>query len=567
MKDIIINALAKATNLKPEEINLEIPQKNKFGDYFTNVLLERFPGKASLEAQEIVNKLIKDKNLKEFVERIQVEGPGFINFYIKSKSLLKELQELSKKKDLGKNNIFNGRRIMVEYAHPNTHKLFHIGHLRNITTGEAIAKILEANGAEVIRVNYQGDIGLHVAKTIWGIKKLGLKNFRDIGEKVQFLAKAYIEGNRVYGKDSKSKEEIEEINLKLYEGKDQDIVSLYKTTREWSLKYFDSIYKRIGTRFDRFYFESEVSELGKKMAVEALKRDILKESQGAVVYQGEKEGLHTRVFVTSKDVPTYEAKDLGLAKLQFSEFNPDKIIHVVGPEQTEYFKVLFKVLAKIDSKTKGKEFHLPYGLVRLKTGKMSSRKGNVIPSDWLLDEVKKRLIEKYKSKENVSEKIAVAAVKYSFLKVNLSQELVFDIDESISLQGNSGPYLLYTFARTQSVLSKSEFKDMKRISISDSLELNSEELSLLREIIHFQEIIQDSGRGYSPNILCNFLYDLAQKFNLFYEKNRIIISDRSRPESEKIFQRQNFRLLLTFIIGKILKKGLNILGIEIVPKI
>jgi len=549
MRDKIVSALSKATGEK--EVHLEFPENEAHGDYATNVamVLAKKESKNPNEyAQELVKKLQEDKDLIKIVSKIEVAGPGFINFFLSQEALLTELRQTSKKKDdYGKSDVLKSKKIMVEFAHPNTHKPFHIGHLRNIATGEAIVRILEAVGAKVTRANYQGDVGLHIAKAIWSIKKDGFKDPKDIKKRMDYLGRAYATGNLAYEEDDKAKREIGKINKDLYKGEDKELMKLYQTTRKWSLDYFDMIYKRVYTKFDRLYFESEVADPGKAIALESLKKGILVKSQGAVIYPGEKKGLHNRVFVTSEELATYEAKDLALANLQFAEFKPDLILHVVAPEQKDYFEVLFKALEEINPASKGKEVHLIYGWVRLKKGKMASRKGEVVLGDWLIDEIKKEVIKNYKTTEKIAEQVAVAAVKYSFLKPSLLQEIAFDIRESISLGGDSGPYLQYTYARIQSVLRKTKVQNIQ----NNQPKTNNEEALLLRSLSRFSEITIDAAKNYSPNLLCNYLFNLAQKYNNFYNQHKIIGGD-----NEKL------RILLTVATGQVLKNGLTLLGIQ-----
>src|SRR5258708_9927455 len=375
MKDKIFKSLQKATGIL--DVNLEFSSRPEFGDYTTNVALASKNPRS--EAEKIIEKLNKDKSLKEIVEKIDIAGPGFINFHLSKGALLSNLAQILKEKEgYGKSDVLKAQKLIFEFAHPNTHKAFHIGHLRNVTTGEALSRLTQAQGAEVIRVNYQGDVGLHIAKAIWGINKLGFKDPGSMEARAKYLGEAYVAGSTAYDEDEKAKEEIIKLNKTLYDKSDKEIDKLYQINRKWSLEYFDSIYKRVDTHFDRLYFESEVSEIGKKKAENALKKGILEKSEGAIIYKGEEKGLHNRVFINSFGLPTYEAKDLGLAELQFSEYKPDKILHIVGPEQAPYFKVIFKVLEEIEPKTKDREFHIAYGWVRLKEGKMSSRKGNLV---------------------------------------------------------------------------------------------------------------------------------------------------------------------------------------------
>lgn len=552
-KDQIIEAIREASGVN--NIELELPENESFGDYSTNVALGE-KGKNPREvAEAIVKKLRLFKQLNNFVEKIEVAGPGFINFWLKRDVLVDNLIQIdSEKEKYGSSDLFQNRKVVFEYAHPNTHKAFHIGHLRNITTGETLSRLYEAVGAKVIRVNYQGDVGLHIAKAIWGIKELGFEDPGSLKARAEFLGKAYAAGATAYEEDENAKGEIDSINTSIYEKSDTEINKIYEETRKWSLDYFDAIYKRVYTKFDRLYFESEVAQSGKEIALEALKKGILRESEGAVIFPGSEYELHDRVFVSGKGVPTYEAKDLGLAKLQFAEYDPDKLIHTVGPEQTGYFQVIFKALELILPETKGREVHVPYGWVRLKEGKMSSRTGNVILGEKVLDDAKESIKKTYKTEEKTAEMIAVGAVKYSFLKTGLNQDIAFDLRESISLEGNSGPYLQYTAARCNSVLGKSgRVKERESISFDNETmeQFNNEELSILRSLVRFSEIIETAAKNYSPNLLCNYLYDLAQKYNEFYNKYRIIGSED-----------EEFRLRLTSGVRQCLSNGLRLLGIE-----
>ena len=451
---------------------------------------------------------------------------------------------------------------MVEFAHPNTHKLFHIGHLRNITTGESIARILEFRGATVVKSNYQGDIGLHIAKCLWGIKKLGLKTIPSLDKKIKFLGKAYTTGSKAYEEGENAKNEIIEINKKLYE-KEPKTTKLWEETRKWSLDYFDKIYKRVYTKFDRLYFESEVAEPGIKISKDALKRGFLKRSEGAVIFDGEPYGLDKRVFINNLGFPTYEAKELGLAQLEFSEFgNVNKAIHVVGPEQSSFFKVTFKVEELLNQKKfKDKQVHLAYGWVRLKEGKMSSRLGNVVEGEFLLDELKKSALEKYfkkqkyskKEKSEIAEAMAVGAAKYYFLKVAIPSEISFDINEAVSMEGNTGPYIQYAYTRCSSILNKAK---KWKTDFIDSL--NNEEKKLIKLLADFPKVAQQAAKDLKPNYICNYSYELSTSFNNFYEKHRVL--------NAEINELKSFRLNLVVATRIVLGKCLELMGIQSVEK-
>ena len=556
IKEKIADALVKL-NIEKIDFNIEEPANTAFGDYATSLPLKlsKELRKNPFEIAELIAKKIAPD---EFIEKIEAVKPGFVNFWISKPYLVNKLKESEKSfHEFSRFHFGINKKIIVEFAHPNTHKLFHIGHLRNITTGEAIVRILEAAGNKIVRANYQGDVGMHIAKCLWRIAKLkkekGESLFKglELPEKIKLLGRAYSEGNKAFEEDPHAKEEIVEINRKIYD-KHPEIFPLWKETRQWSLDYFDAIYKRVYSHFDRFFFESELPKRGVEIAKEALEKNVLKKSEGAIVFDGKQYGLDTRVFINSLGLPTYEGKELALAEAEFKEFGDiDKCIHIVGPEQASFFKVTFKVEELLNpEKYKDKQRHLIYGWVRLKHGKMSSRSGNVVQGTWLLDEAKDKIRNKFKCDPETAEVLAVASVKYSFLKTSTANETVFDFDESVSIEGNSAPYLIYTYVRARSVLNKEILSVM-----TDNIKLNADEHTLLRLINKFPETVYHASSNLSPSVITTYLYDLAQAYNNFYQKNPIL---KSTPEIK------TFRLALTKSVSEILKHGLRLLGIETV---
>lgn len=558
-------AALKKNNLAFEanSIDLQPPKLSSFGDYSTSIALKlaKTLKKNPMEIGKVIKQSLEKDNL---FEKIDVLSPGFINFWLSQKILFANLCNFGQ-------NIFSfpsfyfgkNKKILIEYAQPNTHKLFHIGHLRNITLGEALARIFETLGNKVIRANYQGDVGLHIAKCLWAVKKEQekekniLEKFKTLEEKIEFIGKMYSKGTKAYEEDEKAKQEIIEINKQIYQN-DKKIFDLWQKTRQWSLNYFEKIYQRVDTQFDRLFFESEMPKRAIEICGEALQKGILEKSKQAIVFNGKKYKLDTRVFINSLGYPTYEGKELSLAEKEFSEFGQiDKAIHLTTPEQKSFFKVTFKVEEILDQKKfKDKQYHLSYEWVKLKEGKMSSREGNVIEANWLIDQVKKKILTDFKIDEKTAEKIAVASVKYAFLKTSPENPISFDIQESISLKGNSAPYILYTYIRAKSVLKKE--KDAKNLTLASSLNLNQEEKEVLRLLILFSEAILNSALYFSPHFLCQYLYELSQKFNFFYEHYPIL--------KEKDKNLKTFRLLLTQATANVIKKGFFILGIKTVEK-
>ncbi len=573
---------------EPVDIKLEIPQDTAHGDYSSNLALQ-LSKKLGKSPRDIAEQLLSEVNSQKLdvIGKVEVAGSGFLNFYVSKKYLSQNLENIiSEKEAFGKSDILKGEKIMVEFTDPNPLKEFHIGHLYSNAVGESIARLFESQGAEVKRAIYQGDVGLHVAKAVWGINKklqeLGV-SFNELEEKfsnfknakapelneealrAQFLGETYALGATAYEESEAVKEEINTINKKVYSREDSSINNLYDKGKAWSLGYFETIYKRLGTKFDYYYFESEAGVRGVEIVHEHTPK-IFKEDTGAIIFPKEISGLHTRVFINSLGLPTYEAKELGLAPKKYEDFPYDRSIIVTGNEIKEYFKVLLKALSLIRPDLASKTKHISHGMVRLPEGKMSSRTGNIITGMYLVNSAILEINKKMKNSEElegVSEQMAVGAIKYSFLKVSVGSDLEFKLDESVSLEGNSGPYIQYTYARTQSILSKrhsersEESQEILRFTQDDKLE--HEELELLRKLQYFPELITFASDNLSTSTVCNYLYELSKEFNLFYEKHRI-----TNIEDENV---KNFRIALTAGVGQVIKNGLALLGISSPQKI
>ena len=600
IKDEILKNLTvvlKKLSIKDVDITLEKPANSDFGDYSTSAALKltkQLKKNPLLIAEEIVKNFPKI----DFIQKIDVIKPGFVNFWISNIQLTSQLIKTAQD-DFGITPTYKDKKVMVEYTDPNPYKEFHIGHLYSNTVGESIARIYGAIGANVKRADYFGDVGMHVAKSVWGlIEKMGKEKVgifdlekKPLPERIKYLGQAYALGVKKYENDKKTAEEIKDVNYLVYLCgqeylKDNfkwipqvnyeqylrpEFMSQYKTVKEvyyagkkWSLDYFEEIYERLGTKFDYYYPESIVGEFGLKIVKENLKKGHFEISEGAVVFPGEKYGLHTRVFINSLGLPTYEAKELGLAFKKYEDFKYEKSIIIVGNEIKEYFKVLHKALL-ITSPELGKiTTNICTGMVKLPEGKMSSRTGNVITVTWMFDEIKNKLKEIMKNNKNIKDEelsdtvevITVAAVKYSLLKNGIGQDIIFDLKESLTLEGNSGPYILYTYTRCQSVLKKAS-NYLTRTYDIDKSNLNLDELNVLRLINQFPEIVQQAAIQLSPNLIANYLYELAQKYNYFYQKNKILESEEKTKQ---------FRLMLTQATGKVIKEGLNLLGIKTVER-
>ncbi|MFH1299306.1 MAG: arginine--tRNA ligase [Patescibacteria group bacterium] len=544
MNDEIQKLISKALG-SAQEIPLEKPSQKDHGDFATSIALKlaKEQGKNPRQlAEEISAKLPPS----ELIEKTEVAGPGFINFHLSKKALQSQIQT-----EFAGGDLLKDQKIMVEFAHPNTHKAFHIGHLRNITLGESLVRILESQGAEIFRANYQGDIGLHVAKCLWGYRQTQEPADLDTPQKkAEFLGKVYAIGGTKFEKDEQAKKEIYAINKQIY-ARDSEIMPLWEKTRAWSLEYFDYIYERLGAKFDRLFFESEVFELGKELVLEHLKKGIFEESKDAVIFPGEKCGLHNRVFITSEGNATYEAKEMGLAKLEQEAFPFDRNIHVVANEQADYFKVVFKAMDAIYPGLEARQDHLSYGMVKLTSGKMSSRTGDVVTAEFLIDQAKEAL-SKITDDEDVKEKVAIGAIKFTMLHSSAKNDIAFDLEKAVKLDGDSGPYLQYAYARISSVIDK---VDGGKKANFDAL--NDADWELARELVSFEGAVTRAAQELSPHYISHYLLELASEFSGWYGKNSV-------KDAEPGLQAARIELLEA--VRSKLKQGLYLLGVEVMER-
>jgi arginyl-tRNA synthetase len=532
---------------------LEHPADMAHGDFATNaamVAAKKADKNPRTLAEEIVAKLKAQNNTD--VIAIDIAGPGFINFKIAPTVFDKELSSaLSSGENWGWNANLKGKKVMVEYTDPNPFKEFHIGHLMSNTIGESISRLIEASGAETKRACYQGDVGLHVAKAIWGINKEKILSHDIVLGK---LANAYAFGSQSY-EDAKEGSEIQkeiiEINRKIYNRSDPKINEMYEQGRKISLEYFETLYKRLGTAhgdekaFNYYFFESATGEFGKKV-VES-HPEIFEKSDGAIVYKGdEAKGLHTRVFINKEGLPTYEAKELGLAQIKYDTFPYDTSIVITGNEVNDYFKVLLDAMQKVFPELAQKTEHYSHGMLRLPTGKMSSRTGDVITATWLLDEAKANIMKNVSDAlEPIAEAAAVAAIKYSILRQSKGKDIIFDFAQSLSFEGDSGPYLQYTHARTCSILEKAG-------GAAVLVEHAHKDHGVLQKLlVRFPEVVRRAGEEREPHHVANYLIEVAREFNSFYGNTTILDGTSD----------QSYKLALTKAVGMTLKNGLWLLGI------
>ena len=435
----------------------------KFGDYATNAVLQ-MAKESGRNPRELAEKLADELRNNPDLAEVSVAGPGFINFRLTDAVLAKAATAATVLPE-----PLKGQTVVAEYSDPNPFKVLHIGHLYTSIVGDGIASLLEQAGAKVHRVNYGGDVGRHVAITIRAvIRKLGgelPEKLEEIpaAEWADWLSSCYVEGNNDFETDESAKSEVAELNKKIYAiqatgDKQSALARIYWTTRAWSYEYFDKFYARIGTKFEKYYPESEVVEAGME-AVKANMGKVFEQSDGAVVFKGEVHNMHTRVFVNSQGLPTYEAKEIGLLIKKEEDYHPDKSIYITGNEIYEYMQVVFKAAEQFIPELVAKTTHITHGMVKLPGGvKMSSRRGNIVRAEDVLAMVESAG-EKVNGRKDPA--ISLGAIKYSFLKNRIGADFIFDPAESVSLEGNSGPYLQYAHARARSILQKSKAESEK----------------------------------------------------------------------------------------------------------
>jgi arginyl-tRNA synthetase len=587
----LVDALNKTDLVfNKNEVLVEQTSSLDKGDYTTNIAMRLAP-KLNVNPREVARRVLEQIKYGSEIEKVVIAGPGFINFYLSDRYLLTQVQKILENgaDKYIRSGIKDNKNILIEYTDANPFKVLHIGHLYTNTVGEAFSRLQETTGANVKRANYQGEIGLHVAKTMWGIKYLLEENnetFEDIekldlSQRVEFLGEAYMTGAEYYDdiEDKAAIEEIQDLNYYLFQlvykslpKKDLKkfdelgVDEWYRKGRIWCLDQFEIIYEALGTDFDYYFFESEVGEIGYNMVKENIGK-IFKEDDGAVIYEGDPDkGLHTRVFINQFGLPTYEAKEIGLAKEKSEKEDWDESIMITDKSQAPYFKVVLDAISRLLPQYANIAKHISHGVITLPgMKKMSSRKGEVISLENLLRITQDAVKELMKSSEKemdedeieqISLRIAIGAIKYAFLRVSVGKNIAFDISKDIQVDGDTGPYLMYVYTRAKSILDSAEDITPDTTCITGCLS-SPPVKALVREISKVDEIVLNSAMNYSPSTLCTYLFELGQTFNKFYQEVNVLNAEEGDRE-----------LLLAIVeaTAKTMKEGLKLLGIETVDR-
>lgn len=525
-------------------VTLEFPAELSHGDFATGAALQ-YAKQAGMKSRELAEKIVAGLGDIEGVAKVEIAGPGFINFRLSSEAVARELEAARAKPEAwGTNLSLERKKVIVEYTDPNPFKEFHIGHLVPNALGESLARLFEFTGATVRRANYQGDVGIHVAKSLFIQLEKGVTD-----PTIEDLALAYPEGSRRYDEDPAAKAAIDVLNKTIYEKKDARVNALYEKGRALSLSHFENIYRILGTKFDHYFFESETGPRGLKVV--RGHSEIFEESEGAVIFRGERYGLHTRVFVNKFGLPTYEAKDLGLVELKRETCPFDTSVTVTANEQAEYFKVVLKAIELVFPDLRAAITVKTNGLLRFAEGKMSSRLGNIITGEALINDLVEKARERASESratdvQELSRYVAVAAIKYQILRQAFGKDIVFNRERSLSLEGDSGPYLQYAHARACAVLEKAHTQ-----GVTPRLGASQCTFELARRIIRFPDIVRRAQETLEPHHIATYLIEVAATFNAWYAQEQIL--DGTPAASHK--------LALTDAVRVTIKNGLYLLGI------
>jgi len=560
-----LSQILKKLQINPGDLQLEHPSDFNHGDFATNIAL-RVKKKEFPIAFDLASKIIstwRATGLPDYVAKIEVAKPAFINIWLDNKFLIKQTEELLEKKEkYGSEPIGNGKTVVIDYSSPNIAKPFGIGHLRSTVIGQAIYNLYQFLGYKVVGVNHLGDWGTQFGKLIVAIKRWNKGNVSDLT--FEKLEKLYIR----FHKQVEQRPELEDdarLWFKKLENKDQEAIKIWQACVKISLKEFDYIYDLLGVKIDYCLGESFYEDKIKNIIALAKKKKIAVKSQGALVVKFPELKIPPALLLKSDGATTYEARDLACIAYRKKRWSPDLYLYEVGVDQQLHLKQTFNAAVKLGLGKIEHFVHISHGLIRLEDGKMSTRQGKTIHLEKVLDESIKRaskIINQAKNKKDIGVKqqkeiaqaVGIGAVKYFDLSHHRTSDIVFNWDNIFLLEGNSAPYLQYTYARCLSVLEKEEGKELTGLSQISNSRLKPEEIVLLRTFYRFPEVLMEAANDFTPNLICNYLFDLAQKYNLFY--NRLSILGAERKE---IIQR---RLSLTSAVSQLLKNGLQILGIE-----
>jgi arginyl-tRNA synthetase len=585
--EAVIDAIHKLYGEQVYKDKLQIqPTRKEFSGDLTLVVFPLLPiSKKNPEntGNEIGNQLVTDN---PEIDSFQVVK-GFLNIRLSNYYWLSVLETIYNTQNFGIQPVDSRNRfIMVEYSSPNTNKPLHLGHIRNNLLGFSVSRILESVGYKVVKANLVNDRGIHICKSMLAWQKFGKgetptssgkKGDHLVGEFYVIFNKEYVKQVEELVAKGIKKEEAEtkapllleaQEMLRKWEAKDKDTISLWHTMNEWVYEGFDKTYKELGVSFDKIYYESETYLLGKKLVTEGLEKGVFfKKEDNSVWVDLIADGLDQKVLQRADGTSVYITQDIGTAHQRFEHFPIQEIIYVVGNEQNYHFQVLSLIMQKLGFPWGKNLKHLSYGMVELPEGKMKSREGTVVDADDLIDEMIQTArtmsaelgkLDGYSAgeAEKIYRSIGLGALKYFILKVDPRKNMTFDPKESIDFNGNTGPFIQYTFARINSLKRKAgEAGIADKLQFPANIVLNEKEIELMRILYRFPAIIEEAAQTFNPALIANYIYDLAKEYNQFYHEHSILKAENS--------DQVNFRLILSECVGRIINKGMYLLGIDV----
>jgi arginyl-tRNA synthetase len=561
LKKIIIKSV-KSLNIeiKAKDIKIEHPADINFGDYSTNIAMILAKEKKT-NPKKLAEKIVNEIN-SEFIKKTEVAGAGFINFYLKAEYLIKKAETInyefefkSKLNEYGKD-----KTMVIDYSAPNIAKAFGIGHLRSTNIGQAIYNIYKMLGWNCIGDNHIGDWGTQYGKLVVAIKKWGDKDLEKMT--IEDLEKLYIRFHKEEEKDSKLTDEGREYFSKLEKG-DEDIRKIWQKCIDISLIEFEKVYKLLGVHIDFVHGESFYEDKLEKITKEIIDKGITKKSEGALII--EFKDLSPAMLQKSNGATTYFTRDMATIKYRLENWKPNLIIYEVGVDQDLHFRQVFETAKLMGWMPSEGLVHIAHGLIRWTSGKFSTRKGDTIHLSEVIDKAmekakeisEKSVIDKNLSateKKEMVKAVAIGAIKFNDLSSDPKKDVIFDWDKIMNLEGDSGPYLQYTYARCMGVLNKTQLKEQKNINKIPK-NINKDEMALLKDFYRFEEKIVEAGTRYSPAVIAEYLLGVARKYNEFYAKNRIIDQ-----------KQEDFRVFLTKTTASVIHTGLQLLGIKTIER-